>query len=189
MRKKNKKVALRKPVFIGIIIVLIAVAMGFYFHQKNTDKSNLAGNIGKTPVTGTTSKPTGVQLPTNTSAGQSGGVVDNNGQTNGNLPPSSQWVSSSSGNITLQQPSPNSVVKSGDTLSGTAKVSNVQFILTDNSIGLIAQGNLNIINGKFSGKLQFTPHSNNGKLEVYYPNPANGAEEDIVEINVSFNAQ
>jgi hypothetical protein len=63
----------------------------------------------------------------------------------------------------------------------------VQFILTDNSVGLIAQGTLTVVNGKFSGMLQFTPHSNSGKLELYYPNAANGAEEDIIEIDVSFN--
>ncbi|MGH7195069.1 MAG: hypothetical protein ACREJM_16270, partial [Candidatus Saccharimonadales bacterium] len=92
-----------------------------------------------------------------------------------------------SGNITLQLPSPNSTIKTGDSITGLAKVSTVQFILTDNSVGMIAQGNLKVVNGKFSGTLQFTPHSSSGKLEVYYPNPTNGAEQDIVEINVNFN--
>jgi hypothetical protein len=189
---KQRKQSSRKKLFIGLlIIVLVAGGIILYIHQHDKKSLNLAANkSSKTAVQGTASKstqqPTKNQVTTNNNTGQ-GGVVDQNGQTSGSLPPSSQWVSSTSGDITLQQPSPNTTVQSGDTLSGLAKVSNVQFILSDNSVGLIAQGNLNVVNGKFSGILQFTPHSSGGKLEVYYPNPANGAEEDIIEIDVNFN--
>lgn len=189
---KQRKQSSRKKLFIGLlIIVLVAGGIVLYIHQHDKKSLNLAANKNnKGVVQGTTSKqsqqPTQHQVVTNNNTGQ-GGVVDQNGQTSGSLPPSSQWVSSTSGDITLQQPSPNTTVQSGDTLSGLAKVSNVQFILSDNSVGLIAQGNLNVVNGKFSGTLQFTPHSSSGKLEVYYPNPANGAEEDIIEIDVNFN--
>ena len=176
----------KKFIFVGVIVILVAAAVGLYLHGHNNTSSNLAMSHTKQTVKGSTSKPTPHQISSNNSAGPSGGVIDKNGQTSGYLPPSSQWVSSSSGNITLQQPSPNSVVRSGDTLSGLAKVSSVQFILTDNSVGLIARGNLNVVDGKFSGTLMFTSHSKSGKLEVYYPNPKNGAEEDIIDIDVSF---
>jgi hypothetical protein len=170
-------------------LVVLAVAAGLYLYAHKKPDPNLAtGN--KQAVTGATSKPTPHQLTATTNGTtQSGGIVDRNGKTSGSLPPASQWVSSASGNITLQQPSPNAVLKSGDTLSGLAKVNSVQFILKDDSVGLIARGNLNVTDGKFAGVLQFTPHSNSGTLEVYYPNPNNGAEEDIVEINVGFSNQ
>jgi hypothetical protein len=175
-----------KLILLGLFIVIAAIAVGLYLHNHKSGL-NLAANGNTQPVKGTTSAPTAHQTPTNTTSQGGGGVVDQKGQTAGTLPPPSQWASSSSGNITLQQPSANTVVKSGDTLSGLAKVGTVQFILKDNSIGLIAQGTLSVVSGKFSGVLQFTPHSKSGTLEVYYPNPSNGAEEDVVEINVSFN--
>ncbi len=182
----SKRSFLSKKVLLGLLIVL--VAGGAWIYHNHNSNPNLAASKSKSKVTGTTSKPTPHKVPesTVTNGNRDGGVVDQNGKTSGTLPPSSQWVLSTSGNITLQLPSPNTTVRSGDTLSGLAKVSSVQFILKDNSVGLIAQGNLKVVDGKFSGILKFTPHSNSGKLEVYYPNPSNGAEEDIVEINVSF---
>lgn len=179
----------KKVLAVGIVVVLL-IAGGLYLHFHNRNPKNLVNSKGSNTVTGSTSKPTQHQEPTNGSSsisGQSGGATDNNGQSTQSLPPSSQWVSSNSGNITLQLPSPNATIKTGDSLTGLAKVSTVQFVLTDNSVGMIAQGNLKVVNGKFSGTLQFNPHSSNGKLEVYYPNPTNGAEQDIVEINVNFN--
>jgi len=185
-RSKRKSLATRKFLALAGLILLAALGGILYLVLHHTNSMNLASG-GQYTAKGSTSKPTSHQVtPTSNNGSNEGGVVDKNGQTTGNLPPAAQWVSSSSGNITLQQPSPNAVVRSGDSLSGLAKVSNVQFILSDSSVGLIAQGNLNVVNGKFDGILQFTPHSNSGKLEVYYPNPNNGAEEDIIEINVSF---
>lgn len=178
-----------KKVLLVAVVVILAAGAGAYLHFHKRNPHNLVNSSGSKKVTGATSQPTPHQTPSSTGtaiSGQSGGVTDNNGQTSQSLPPSSEWVSSNSGNVTLQLPSPDSTVKSGDSLTGLAKVSNVQFILTDNSVGMIAQGSLKVVNGKFSGTLQFTPHSGNGKLEVYYPNPNNGAEQDIVEINVKF---
>jgi hypothetical protein len=185
MVKKNKKLLTKRNIYISLIVLVALV--GFLVYWLNRSNSlNLAEDKGNT-VKGTTSTPTKPELPTNNATTTTGGVTDNKGVTTSNLPPSSLWVSSSSGDITLQEPSPNTTVQSGDTLSGTASVSNVGFILTDSSVGLIDQGTLTVVNGKFSGQLGFTPHATSGKLEVYYPNPNNGAEEDIIEIDVNFN--
>jgi len=185
---KRRRTSSKKILYTLLAIVLVVAAVVLYAHAHNKS-ANLAAKAGTQAVKGTVSTPTPHQVPSPNSTGQSGGVVDKNGQASTNLPPASQWVSSSSGNITLQQPSPNTVVTSGDSLVGLAKVSTVQFILKDDAVGQIAQGNLTVVNGRFSGVLQFTPHSKSGKLEIYYPNPNNGAEEDIVEINVGFNVQ
>lgn len=189
MYKRGPTTNNKRLYYLGIVVVL-AVAVGLYLHFHNKNP-NLAISHSNQPAQGTTSKPAPHKVPTTSTQNptQSGGVVDKNGQASGSLPPASQWVSSSSGKITLQEPSPNGVIKSGDDLIGLAQVSTVQFVLKDDAAGQIAQGNLNVINGKFSGVLQFTPHASSGKLEVYYPNPGNGAEEDIVVINVNFNVQ
>lgn len=172
---KNKKI-------IAIILILIALLIvgGYLYHHDNKKvPTTTASNTAKS---GKTNKPS--------ISSTQGGVTRNSSGTTGSaassLPPSSDWVSSTNGDIVLQQPSANSTIQPGDTISGTANVSNVQFILTDNTVGLIAQGTLNVVNGKFSGTLQFTPHSTTGKLEIYYPDPDNGAEEDVIDIGVNY---
>jgi hypothetical protein len=177
----------RKSIIVSVVVLLVIVFVFYMFWRNNKSSTSIAtaGQSSQQTVKGSPSTPTQHQPTTNNNSIQ-GGVIDHNGEVSDSLPPSSQWVSSSSGNITLQEPLTNTTLKSGDTLSGIAKVSTVQFILTDNSVGLVAQGNLSVVNGKFSGVLQFIPHSSSGKLEIYYPNPINGAEEDIIDIDVNF---
>lgn len=191
MAKSVKKHSLKKTLAAAAIAVILAV--GIYFLVAHYDKksNNLytptASSSSSTPkkITATTSQPTPLQSQTSSNL-VAGGVKDENGQSVSNLPPSSDWASSTNGQITLQEPNNVSALSSGDTITGTANVSQVSFILTDNSVGLIDQGNLSVVNGRFTGRLAFTDHSSSGKLEVYYPNPANGAEEDVVEIDVNF---
>ncbi len=184
-----------KKLLLGGVVVVIAAAIGalIYAWANNTPSSTVSNNAAqstsKNTVKGTPSQPTPHQLPaSNTNLATPGGATDQKGQTTSSIPPSSDWAYSNNGDITLQQPYTNETVKSGDTLSGLAKVSTVGFILTDNSVGQIAQGSLSVVNGKFSGILHFTPHSNSGKLQVYYPNPSNGAEEDLINIDVNFSS-
>lgn len=189
--------------YIRLAILIIVIGIGaigvsiYKWDHKNTANttSDSGSSTNKPSSIGTPSSPSTAPTPSSvpsisisTSTTNSGGVVDTNGQTIGTLPPSSEWTSSSSGDITLQQPTNGSTIQSGDTISGLADTSTVSFILKDNSVGVIAQGSLNVVNGKFSGTLEFTPHANSGSLEVYYPNPSTGAEEDIINITVNFNA-
>jgi hypothetical protein len=183
MSKKSKKIS--KKIFfitVGVVIVLFGL---YLWHQSDKQNNNVTHTTKHSATKSTTSTP--VSPKVSSSNLSSGGIVNNNNQTNNTLPPSSEWAISNSGDITLQQPIANSTIQSGDTLSGLANVNNVQFILTDRAVGLIAQGDLNVVNDKFSGTLQFTPHASTGTLQVYYPNPNNGAEEDVVNIDVNFN--
>lgn len=166
-------------IVIGVILVYLILRQGSKVPTSRTPLS---------PAKGTTSKGVPHTIPPSTDNNPigSGGVIDSRGQVHGQTPPQNQWTTSSTGNITLQQPTSGSSMHSGDTISGLAKVSTVQFILKDNAVGLISQGTLNVENGKFSGIVTFKAHSPTGQLEVYYPNPATGAEEDIIDINVQF---
>ena len=178
-------------VIVIIVLVLLALGIGLYLNWSKKQGIKSATNqngraASQSRIKATPSQPTQPKLPTvNTS--QQGGVVDQQGKTTGPTPPTSWWTSSSSGAITLQQPYPNETIQSGITLSGTAKVSSVDFILTDSSVGQIAQGTLNVVNGKFSGIINFTPHAKTGTLQIYSPNPSNGAEENVININVNYN--
>lgn len=189
MYKQQKPFWTTQKILLTSLIVFCIIGSIFYafinYHKKGSTSSYHSKNhfIPK----GTPSKPT-VHKSTSTNTLAQGGVTQQtNAPTTSSLPPSSDWVTSTSGNITLQQPSPNASIQSGSTISGLAKVSSVQFILTDSKVGLIAQGTLSVINGKFSGIMHFTPHSPTGKLQVFYSNPNNGAEEDVINLNVNYN--
>ena len=179
----------KKPLLLVTLLIVVAVIGGILIKTHNNSKTrqNLAVTKTKSAARAATSKPRAPAAPTHPNLNP-GGTVDNDGKTTGSLPPSSAWVSSASGVITLQQPSPNTSIANGDTISGTASVQNVTFILKDDSVGLIDQGTLNVVNGKFSGLMEFQAHSSSGTLEVYYPSPTNGKAEDVIEINVTLHA-
>lgn len=178
MSKNRKK---GYVIYIIVLAIVVAGAVGVYIHNRDTaDKNDTKPFVAK----GTQSTPTPPAVAGSNLT--SGGAVNTNGNTTSTLPPASEWTTSSGGQITLQQPTNNATLSTGDTISGLAKVSTVQFVLTDNSVGQIAQGNLNVVNGKFSGTISFTAHSSTGNLELYYPNPSNGAEEYIINVSVKY---
>lgn len=166
-----------------IIIVLLVMAIFIYNYFKNDTAKKTVHFVPKAiPSKPINHKP----VNSNATINQGGATPKAYGASSSALPPPSQWTVSSTGNITLQQPSANSTITSGSTISGLAKVNHVQFMLTDNKVGLIAQGNLPVTNGKFSGNLHFIAHSSSGSIQVFYPNPNNAAEEDLININVNF---
>ena len=196
MASGNRKSSKRRFILSILIVLLVAAGLVSYsiYHYDSKKSKTIAHlstssqqKISSTPSS-PSSQPTKSSSPSSvTSASTPGGVVDENGQSSGSLPPQSDWTTSSSGTITLQEPTANATLTSGQSLVGLAKVNKVNFALYDSSTGLIDQGGLNVVNGKFSGDMNFTAHASTGILQVFYSNPTNGAEEDMVEINVNFN--
>ncbi len=165
-------------IFLLAIIILLTI----YMIEHISTKPPLVMGAKSSSLTA----PKTNSSPKNNSL-SSGSVVDKKGTYNNTLPPTSEWTTSSSGIITLQVPSNNSHFASGSIISGLAKVNMIQYILKDNSIGLISRGTLNVVNGKFSGAINFSSNSSSAKLVVYYPDPNNGAENDIINIDVKLN--
>ena len=180
--KKTKKLTY----FVILILIIALVAIFLIIYNKNSKSSSTNSKTNSFIPKGNTSKPTNHSL-TNSGSPNSGGVVSQTGsQTGFSLPPSNEWTSSSNNEITLQYPVNSTTFKSGDQIVGLSSVSPVDFIIVDNSVGQIASGNLNVVNGKFNATVKFTAHSNSGELQIYHPNPNNGAEEDVININLSF---
>jgi hypothetical protein len=98
---------------------------------------------------------------------------------------SSQWTSSASGVITVKSPTPNATLKDDSLISGSAKVGSVHYRLNDNKVGVIAQGELGVVNGNFSGTLHFTSHGTGARLDIFSTDDQ-GIEFNEVQINVSF---
>ncbi len=184
MLSKNKKLR-SKTLLVVIVLVLLAIA-GFIWRQHNNSvnrastPSVAASSVQKNPTA-----PGASKKPVASSASREGGAKD----TSGVAPPpsasSDQWTTSSSGLITVQEPSKNSTLKSGDYLSGTAKLGKVYYRLVDSSVGQIAAGSLGVVNSKFAGKLNFTPSSNGGRLDVFSYSDG-GAEINEVRVSVVF---
>lgn len=183
----HKKSKTKKAIIVTVLMVLLIVAVGAFGLWEHHNKSNSKNNsqfVAQTHSTITT-PPTQHSISNSSSGAGQGGVIDQNGKSS-NSTSETQSTTSSSGNITLYQPSKNELVSPGATLSGIAKISKVQFMLIDNESGLLAQGQLNVVDGKFSGLLQFKAQSSAGRLDVYSSN-GTGAEINLIEIPVKFN--
>jgi hypothetical protein len=176
--------------WIAIAMVLVALLAGgiywrFRIYRPASEIITTAGNLSQdsTPNDSANSPPPKKQ-PTSNTGRTIGGGADTKGQASTSTN-SNQWIVSKSGNITVRQPVANATLHSGDILSGTAKVGAVNFRLIDNSVGVISEGTLQVVNGKFSGKLGFTAHSSSGRLDVFSTSP-DGAEFNEIQIAVKF---
>lgn len=113
-----------------------------------------------------------------------GQVQDTSGNV-ASIPSQDQWSVSPNGAITVYSPAKSSIIKSGDLLSGSSSLPKVYYRLIDNVSGVIAQGSLSVINGKFSGNFNFTTTGTSGRLDIYNAD-ADGVESSNIEIPIRF---
>lgn len=169
---------------LSLFIVLEATGTTNLLHWRDS-QSAVKYPTQQTTV-GAGAPNSGVKTPVASSGVDKGTAVDNQGQATTPVTTNpGQWAISNSGQLTLKQPVAQATLKSGDDLSGSAKVSRVQYRLKDNQVGVIAQGFLNVINGNFSGTLQFTSHASSGRLDVFSSDPT-GVEINEVQVPVNF---
>lgn len=175
-------------IIIGLVVILV---IGFILQFTNvvnflnTAKPKVSITPAPIHKLSTPSNPT-VKLPSK-SNGISQGTSSNisNPSTVPATTPSSSWITSTSGLLTVKQPTSNATVQSGFSLVGTSNESNVQYTLIDNSAGMISQGKINVVNGDFAAKISFKSYGPTGRLDVYNTDP-NGKEINLVEIPLSF---
>ena len=201
---KKKRFNIPRPVLV--LIALLVIAGGVVFGLEITDKTYIFHSrpsqaqstdivkVGK-PVeapradssdkkTDTpTSQPTG-EKSLNTGSTGGGGATDTKGAAKPTTP-SSQWTTSQTGYLTVKSPAANGKLKDGSTIVGSAKVAKVSYRLIDNVVGVLAQGELNVVDGNFSGTLHFQAKGTGGRLDVFSTNDQ-GVEYNEVQINVEF---
>jgi len=166
------------------LAAIIVLVLAWWLYQRHHEAS-----ISKNPppvITKDHGQSSGTKTQTTSPLPGQGGAVDQQGQATAPPPASSTPVSSASGQNTLEQPSSGAKLSSGDTISGTAHVSNIQFRLTDDVTGVISQGSLNVVNGKYAGLLKFHTTGTAGRLDVFSLDPTTGAEANEVQVQVSF---
>jgi hypothetical protein len=194
---KNKHNSFQSIWWLVSVLVSVAVILGVLelthtihlFHSSKPASETIVTvgkptPIPKSDVSGSSTSSTKTTTPNN-SARTIGGAVDTKGTSTTTTSPS-QWVSSASGQITVKQPTANATIQNGSTLSGSASVSQVDYTLIDDNEGVISQGTLNVVNGNFSGILQFAAHSSSGRLDIYSTSSFGGPEQNEIEITVNF---
>lgn len=154
----------KRSLLIVAVLIMAALAGVYAWHrhqakpQSETTSKSPTAQSGYTGGTGHTSNPSG-----NTNQG---GATDNQGDKAGTT--GETGVSSTSGVVTVLSPAKNGLLASGSVLRGTAKeVTKVQYRVIDDNVGVIAQGSLDVVNGTYSGTLQFKAYAKTGRLDVY----------------------
>lgn len=110
------------------------------------------------------------------------GITDTEGK---NVNASNSGVSSDSQNITLYNPVKNQRLKSGDSITGKASTQTVYYRISDDINGMISNGQLKVVDGKFSGIINVNTSAKNGTFEVYSFN-TEGQEINNINIEVTY---
>lgn len=198
MPKSSKKTLITKKKVMVLVLVLIAAGLSFLILEKrnviNLYSSNDApasADDAKTTSTAPSAQEDfnegGEREPGNSLQENegSGTISDQQGNATAQTDPGS-WTTSSSGEISIHSPTRNSSVKTGAEVSGTSTLSTVSYRLIDNVSGLIAQGELNVVNGRFAGRLNFNTTATEGRLDVF-GTKQDGVEFSNVEVLIKFN--
>lgn len=178
-----------------VILIVLVLAAGVMTTLEATNTTHL---FHKSAVVRAPSKPiaklpaqpaanNGNKVSSSTPALEQGTDTDENGQvpSGGVSTDPSTWSTSTSGVITVKSPTSNATIQSGATITGTASVSQVQYTLIDNQVGVISQGPINVVGGNFTAAMNFATHSTSGRLDVYSTEP-DGREINEVQIPVNF---
>jgi|SRR5665213_2534132 len=180
-----KSLLLVVVVAVLIVGVLEATNTTHFFHSKHTAYTAPSNSQAIKQLPPQPAANNGEKKSAPSSTINQGTATDNHGAGTVTTP-SSEWVTSTSGLLTVQQPTPNSTIKTGVALSGTAKLDQVQYRLTDDQVGVISQGTLSVVNGKFSGSINFHAYASSGRLDVFSSDPNNGREINEVQLPVGF---
>lgn len=99
--------------------------------------------------------------------------------------PTTNPITSQDGNITLFTPGHGAVLKSGASLSGSSKLSLISYRIIDSASGVIASGELRVVEGKFSGTITFDTAASEGRLDIY-ATKTDGTEFSNIEVPIKF---
>lgn len=191
MRKTVKNSKRKKWILLGIIVAIVACFALL-------ELTNTTHIINKGPTVSTLSEPIS-SLPSNPAANNGEKKIassssvskttgdDKDGQVPKNLDVSDQskWTVSQSGAITLKSPASNSSFKSGGVIFGSSKLSQVQYRLIDNQVGVISQGTIKVVNGNFTAEVSFKNYSSSGRLDMFSADQ-DGIESNSVQVPINF---
>lgn len=190
--KKRSKIQRSTLVLLGVLALVIVLTLTvlsltgkIHFFGGEDSSKNTAQTTSKVPSaqsdfsggsersTATTNKTEGIVEDT-----QGNSTVDTS---------SEQWTKSQDGSLVVYAPYSSKLLASGDILSGVSNGSRVSYRLIDNISGQIAQGSLQVVNGRFSGVFEFSTKATEGQVDVFNQ-ASDGTETNNVSIPVRFTA-
>lgn len=179
----------KKIILLSVPTIVIA-AFGYWFFS-NRSKPLVSEDSAKTTSTAKTAQPefdSGEYRDPGNSIKESSG---SGGITSVNKTPAtgtdkSNPLVSATGEITLYAPDPDTAISSGTVVTGASTIKAVHYRLIDSISGVIAMGEIPVVNGEFTGKLQFSTGAKEGRLD-FYATRSNGSEYSSIEVPVRFN--
>ena len=167
-------------------LVIAIFTVGYYSFNWQNNKTNKQP-APKTTISQLSSSNTpSAQKQSGSSASTQGTSKDNSGNSPTAITtPPNQWTQSQSGLITVQQPVSGSTISSNFLLNGLASVNQINYRLIDDQAGVISQGIINIVGGKFSANVEFKSFGKTGRLDVFSTD-SNGKEINEVQIPINY---
>lgn len=183
---KNRKV------IIPIILVIVA-GLSFIVYQSNDNTESVKTIHTQNTDTDTTSDIESAQSDFSGAEEREAGntQLENQGtgqiSDTGGVPSSdtSNSTTSKTGEITVYLPKKDSVVSVNQEISGKSTLPSVSYRIIDNISGVIAAGELKVVNGNFSGKLNFSTPSSQGRIDIFGTKP-DATEFSNIELPVRF---
>jgi len=184
--KKNLLITMGVGLLSFVILFMLVKTKVITLHSKNSSTA-IPETEAKTTSTAPSAQEnfTGGDDRKGTSNNPNEGTVSDASGNSPSTPPQSQWVKSADGSITLYAPAKDATLTSGDSLSGASSLERVSFRLIDDVSGVIAQGSLSVVNGKFSGKFSFSTTGTSGRLDVFSAS-SDGVESSNIEIPIRY---
>ncbi len=182
--KKQSKSRSRTPMLVLLALVLLAGGVFAYFQLTGNDDS--VANDEPESIVADPEFSDGTDREPATTPARDGTIREDDGSDDESSDNTAEPITSDSGNISVTSPQPNDQLSSGDRLTGNASVSQVQYRLIDNNMGVIASGSLSVTDGQFSGRFEFNSQGSEGRLDIFSYDE-DGIERDQVEIDVRLN--
>jgi cytoskeletal protein RodZ len=186
----NSKINKKLLLLIGAITIFLAFALleitgaSSIFFNRSEKTNDTEAQTTSTAETAQSSFTGGDDRQPNRSQKQEGTATDQSGAIQA-IPPENQWSKSNDGVISVYSPTKNQIVQNGQIVSGASTTSTVSFRLIDDVSGVIIQGSLNVVEGRFSGSLNFNTAGTNGRLDIFN-SATDGTESSNIEIPVRF---
>lgn len=187
-RKSNN--TKRNTLIVAMAIVILGGGLAalerFGVTNFVSDKSSPYNSEAKTTSTAPTAQEdfNGGDPRDASSGNRNEGTIQDTGG-NASTTPQNQWSVSADQRVTVYTPAKNMLLKKDDPITGASSLGRVSFRLIDDVSGVIAEGSLSVVNGKYSGSFDFSTTGTSGRLDVFSVN-AEGVESSNVEVPVRF---
>ncbi len=194
-RFKKKKITTKKIILFSLLLLLIIAGVLFALEKTKVinfykKEPTINDTIDKTTSTAPSAQEEfsngDMREPGNTFSENegTGSVEDLEGDAT-TQDDSAKWTASSTGEIVVHSPFNGQSLSNGTEISGTSSLTTVSYRLIDNVSGVITQGQLNVVSGKFAGRVNYSTSATEGRLDVFGTMP-DGSEFSNTEIQIRF---